>query len=959
MAEELIYKVRLDGTQEQLQNLALLQDAINQLSQQKKKLNAEEKALNEEIKKGNLTAAEAEQKQIALAQKQVQLSLTTKQTKDEFRQAEKALMDNTKAVQTNEGSIEQLRVELRQSQQAYIKLSKAERENEKIGGVLQKRIAAQDQELKKLEKDIGITSRSVGDYGQAVQGVLPMMGNFGSQAQMILMQLGGMKKALMTMAGGMKASASATGGTSKALKVFRMALISTGIGAIVVALGSLVAGFLSTQKGMDAVNKVLRPLSEVFQTLFGYIQDVALGVFDRLKAAIDNPKQAFIDLGNLIKNNFINRMTGAVDTIKAAGRLIVASFKSLGLGVKKVLADVPLIGGKIIDKEQLEKDLEETRKEIIDASKDLGESLLQTATGVEDLPSKIANTFNAAAEGTKEAIKRGQEIDKLTKEIEQAEINLNREREKANRTFQEQKQLAQNTLLTDQERLKASRNAQAALQRIRDLDVDQLNRKIKLTELQQMANDTDREGQKELQDLIAERERAEADAISKNTELSNMANGIRKAAIKAEEKAIEDRKKKEEEAFKEKVKQLNELKVATEDINAELIINEEDKEKRLEELRYERELAEIEASIKLADNDEQITEALNKKKEALRKQHEQNISNIAIAEMEKRNETELLELEKSLLNQGASELEIEKSLTEKRMELLKSEIEKKRELGIEAGEQELELLKMQNDKKIEEEKRKEDRKKEIQDATFQAAEAASDIYFQNQGLRIERDKDRELDALTAKLESGLITEEEYQKKRKEVERNAFERKKRTDIAQALINGAVSVTQTFAQLGWPAGILGALIVAAQTATQVAAIKAQKFSKGGWIKGASHEQGGVPFTVDGVGGFEAEGGEVIINKKSASMFPETLSAINEAGGGVKLAKGGRLAKPSIAMFRNGGALSSGASQMLDTGQLRSDIISGVTQSLGALKVVNNASETAEVAGRVIEIEQNATF
>ena len=66
--------------------------------------------------------------------------------------------------------------------------------------------------------------------------------------------------------------------------------------------------------------------------------------------------------------------------------------------------------------------------------------------------------------------------------------------------------------------------------------------------------------------------------------------------------------------------------------------------------------------------------------------------------------------------------------------------------------------------------------------------------------------------------------------------------------------------------------------------------KKFAKGGVIEGKSHAEGGVPFTVDGVGGFEAEGGEVIINKRSAAMFRNELSMINQAGGGVKFADGG---------------------------------------------------------------------
>jgi len=42
----------------------------------------------------------------------------------------------------------------------------------------------------------------------------------------------------------------------------------------------------------------------------------------------------------------------------------------------------------------------------------------------------------------------------------------------------------------------------------------------------------------------------------------------------------------------------------------------------------------------------------------------------------------------------------------------------------------------------------------------------------------------------------------------------------------------------------------------------------------------------------GQMEAEGGEVIINKRSSAMFKPQLSAINQAGGGVAFAKGGTI-------------------------------------------------------------------
>ena len=57
----------------------------------------------------------------------------------------------------------------------------------------------------------------------------------------------------------------------------------------------------------------------------------------------------------------------------------------------------------------------------------------------------------------------------------------------------------------------------------------------------------------------------------------------------------------------------------------------------------------------------------------------------------------------------------------------------------------------------------------------------------------------------------------------------------------------------------------------------------------VVGPSHANGGVKFAVGGRVN-ELEGCEAVINKRSTKMFAPVLSAINQAGGGVKFANGG---------------------------------------------------------------------
>lgn len=104
--------------------------------------------------------------------------------------------------------------------------------------------------------------------------------------------------------------------------------------------------------------------------------------------------------------------------------------------------------------------------------------------------------------------------------------------------------------------------------------------------------------------------------------------------------------------------------------------------------------------------------------------------------------------------------------------------------------------------------------------------------------------------------------------------------------------AQAVADSIAKFGPILGpIRGAVSVGLiQAISSVAKGAIQSFAVGGIAQGPSHSRGGIPFTVAGRGGFEMEGGEAIINKRSTAMFKNQLSAINQAGGGKAFAVGG---------------------------------------------------------------------
>jgi len=136
----------------------------------------------------------------------------------------------------------------------------------------------------------------------------------------------------------------------------------------------------------------------------------------------------------------------------------------------------------------------------------------------------------------------------------------------------------------------------------------------------------------------------------------------------------------------------------------------------------------------------------------------------------------------------------------------------------------------------------------------------------------------EIDAQRASLAQEKKVEkekEEMEARKDKLERKRFEEQKKVQTAQAMMSGALAVTNALAVNPIWVGLAMAAMTAAMTAVQIATIKAQKYANGGVIEGNSHAQGGVKV----LGGHaEVEGGEYITNKVTTSKNVDLLDYIN---------------------------------------------------------------------------------
>jgi len=243
-------------------------------------------------------------------------------------------------------------------------------------------------------------------------------------------------------------------------------------------------------------------------------------------------------------------------------------------------------------------------------------------------------------------------------------------------------------------------------------------------------------------------------------------------------------------------------------------------------------------------------------------------------------------------------------------------------------------------------------KKQFEAAAFQAAQKGINDVFSLQKSARSRTLKADLDALRLKAETGAISQQQFEEQSLALRKQSFQKQKKADVGQALINGAVAITKTIAQLGavgtiTPMGQALIALMAGQTAAQIGIITAQKFAKGGLVEGGifegkSHAEGGVKFASGGRI-LEAEGGEAIINKRSTAMFKPMLSAMNAAGGGKKFALGG--ITPDAQLMT--GALS------------EAGIGAEMARQLNKIKVINVVSDTTAQQNSITNVESEAIF
>lgn len=368
---------------------------------------------------------------------------------------------------------------------------------------------------------------------------------------------------LNAMTGGAITKFNAFKGTLKGVtggfKSLRVAIISTGIGALIVAVGALTAAFTASEEGQNKFQKILG----VIGSITGNLVDLLADLGEKIISVFENPKQAIIDFKDLIVENITNRFEGMLELIPQLGKAVKLLFSG----------------------------------EFAEAGEVAANAAAKVVLGVEDFTDKVAS----ATESVKGFAKEIQDDANAAAKIadQRAEIDR-RSRQLLVERAEAERQIAQlREQSADKERFTAAERIQF-LEEAGKVSEDLANKEIAIAQLRFEAKKTENALSKSTKEDLDEQAQLEADVISKQTARLKLQKALTAELTTArrEDAAEADRLAKEQQVKLDEAAKKEEARLAAIDkIKNDYLIKEQDRDAQtaLQKVQLEesRKLAEL------------------------------------------------------------------------------------------------------------------------------------------------------------------------------------------------------------------------------------------------------------------------------------------------------------------------------------------------------------------------------
>ncbi len=342
-------------------------------------------------------------------------------------------------------------------------------------------------------------------------------------------------------------------------KSLRVAIIGTGIGALLIAVTSLGQAFTRSEEGQNKFAKLLGVIGSVTGNLLDLLADLGEGII----SVFENPKQALIDFKNAIVENVQNRITSLIDT-----------FGFLGSAIKKVFSG-DFTGA-----------LEDAKKS--------GSSLVDSFTGVKNSIDKATESTKGFVEELKEEAKIAGQIADQRAKADKVERKLIVERAEADRKVAElREKAADKDRVSAKERIEALEEAGRINEEITNKEIQAAKLRLEAKQSENALTKSTKADLDEEANLKARLIQLETARLRQQKSITAEISGARKqekAELEAEAKAKQDilDKEKEEENTRleaiQKVRDDFKQKQAEKEAETELQKIELEEQKRIAEL---------------------------------------------------------------------------------------------------------------------------------------------------------------------------------------------------------------------------------------------------------------------------------------------------------------------------------------------------------------------------------------
>mgnify|MGYP000952876971 CR=1 FL=1 len=537
--------------------------------QQKRKaellsINKQQKDLNNQLKAGRISQQGYTKASADLLKKSTELKVANNQLLFTI----KAQIKEGQAANT---SFNQQAQRLGQLRTAYRSLSEEERNSIDVGQKLLKNITALDKQVKENDASIGNFQRNVGNYNGGIKDAIKNTGLFDSVLNKVAQAQG-------AVAATQKAITVATGTSTGALKLFKIALASTGIGLLVIALGSIVTALTATEEGTEKLNKGLKAVG----VIVGNVIDVYI---EAGKVLIG----FYTTVGKVAVKALSGDFAGAIDVAQKAINDFDVS------GVTEAFDDLINKTGTEIEQQNKLSDL---RSENLKLAREL---TVATAKGEKEIAQLRLNARNLDKFTASERLQFLEQAIAKENELLNLEVNL---AARKNKIAQEELSFSQSTTAE----LDAAADSEAELFKV------QTKRLTRSKELQSEINRAKKENEKTTEFTLDDTEDDEFDVFN-DPEIQQQLE------IDAEKRKLREKEEKEVE------KTLERMVKANEKAQEQILKDEEEADRERNDLRKEQ-FAEVENV--LTQVGEARTRADDQEQEQLQRKAERTTQNIDI-----------------------------------------------------------------------------------------------------------------------------------------------------------------------------------------------------------------------------------------------------------------------------------------------------------------------------------------